>query len=94
MPHPLVVAVLDEGEAQVVTLAQELGLRHVLIYETTGRRVARLLGLDVSGSVGVLLRAKQAGLVASVSPLVEAMREGGVWLSPSVIEFAMREAGE
>lgn len=93
-PHPLVVATLDEGEAEVVTLAQELGIRHVLIDETAGRRVARLLGLDVSGSVGVVLRAKRSGHIASVRPLLEGMRECGIWLGRGVVEFALREAGE
>jgi predicted nucleic acid-binding protein len=90
----LVVAALDQGEAEVITLAIELGVRHVLIDETAGRRVAQLLGLDVSGTVGVLLRAKQGGRVAAVRPLLDDLRRHGIWLGQRVYQFAIREAGE
>lgn len=93
-PHPLLVATLDQGEAEVVTLAVELSIRHVLIDETAGRRVARLLGLEVSGTVGALLRGKREGHIAAVRPLLDELRGHGIWLGQRVYEFALREAGE
>jgi predicted nucleic acid-binding protein len=58
-PSPLLRAHLDDGEASVIALAIELGCRLVVIDERRGRQVARLMGLDVTGTVGVLLRAKR-----------------------------------
>lgn len=92
--HPLVVATLGEGEAAVVTLAMELGVRHVLIDETAGRRIAQLLGLEVSGTVGALLRAKREGHISAIRPLLDQLRVHGVWLGRRVYELALREAGE
>lgn len=79
-PHPLVVAALDQGEAEVVTLAIELNIRHVLIDETAGRRVAHVLGLDISGTVGALPRAKREGHNTAVRPLLDELRGRGIWL--------------
>jgi predicted nucleic acid-binding protein len=69
---PLLRAYLDEGEAAVITLALELGVQQVLIDERRGRLAARVMGLTVSGTVGVLLRAKKAGMLPAVKPWFDA----------------------
>ncbi len=93
-PSPLLLAYLDEGEAAVISLALELGFQRVLIDERRGRLVARAMGLNVAGSVGVLLRAKREGILSAVRPCLEMMRSHGIWLSERLISFALREAGE
>ena len=57
--------------------------------EQVGRRVARLSGLTLTGSIGILLKAKQTGYPVSVEQAVERMREHGIWLSEPVIAFAL-----
>ncbi len=91
---PFLRACLDEGEAAVITLALELGIRRVLIDEQRGRLAARTVGLTVSGSVAVLLRAKRAGITPAVKPCLEAMRERGIWLSERLLAVALSESGE
>jgi predicted nucleic acid-binding protein len=59
-----------------------------------GRRLARLSGLTVTGSIGVLLRARKEGKIVSVRPVLDRMRSHGIWLSSSVVAFALRESGE
>jgi predicted nucleic acid-binding protein len=86
---PLLRAVLDEGEA-----AAEVGCDLVAIDERRGRAVARLEGLRVTGSVGILLRAKRQGILLEVKPCLNSMREHGVWLSERLLAFALTEAGE
>ena len=93
-PSPLLRAILDDGEAAVISLAAEVGCQLVLIDERRGRRVARLAGLEVTGTVGVLLRAKRKGLLATVKPSLETMRSHGVWISNRLVEFTLREAKE
>ena len=85
---------LDRGEASVVQLAISEGIETVCIDEHLGRRVARLNGLRVTGSLGILIRAKRAGHALCLSDAVSRMREAGVFLSDRVIEAALREAGE
>jgi predicted nucleic acid-binding protein len=62
--------------------------------ERLARTPARQLGLAVTGVVGVLLRAQEAGLVPAVRPSLEEIRQQGYWLSDEIIELAARLAGE
>ena len=77
----LLLAALDRGEAEVIVLAQEQNAEVVLIDELTARKVAESLELTVSGSIGVLVRAKEMGRIAVVRPLVDEMIQQGVHYS-------------
>lgn len=85
---------LDRGEAEVIALAQELNADMVLIDERLGRSHAKRLGLRVSGLIGVLLKAKEAGLVDAIGPLIVELRRGGIWLGDELVAEALRLAGE
>lgn len=88
------LADLDRGEAEVIALALEQNSDLVIIDERLARRHAQRMGLKVSGTVGVLLRAKQQGLVESIAPLIELMRVGGIRLSDAVVQETLRLADE
>ncbi len=85
---------LDRGEASVIQLALSESIRTVCIDEVVGRRVTRLNGLLLTGSVGIILRAKREGLVHSVSDAVRQMRRNGIWLSDRVVSFTIRQSDE
>ena len=85
---------LDRGEAEVLALAQEIYAGLVIVDERLARRHARRLGLPLTGTLGVLLRAKQAQLISGVKPLIIAMRAGGIWLSDVLVEEALSIARE
>lgn len=91
---PLLVAQLDEGEASAIAVAMELGIPLVAIDERRGRLVARELGLAVTGSVGLLLRAKRLGVIDAVAPRLAAMRARGIWLGDALVRRALAEANE
>jgi predicted nucleic acid-binding protein len=85
---------LDRGEAEVLALAQEIYAGLVIVDERLARRHARRLGLPLIGTLGLLLRAKQAQLISEVKPLIIAMRTGGIWLSDALVEEALTIARE
>ncbi|MGA1871995.1 MAG: DUF3368 domain-containing protein [bacterium] len=85
---------LDIGEASVIHLALSEKIQTVCIDEAVGRRVARLNGLILTGSVGILLRAKQEGHLLSIRDAVQRMKDHGIWLSERVITFTLNQAGE
>jgi predicted nucleic acid-binding protein len=85
---------LDRGEAEVIALAQEISADLVIIDERLARRHAKRLGLPLTGTLGVLLKAKQQHLIPSVSPLIETLQKNGIRLSESVVAEALRLAGE
>ena len=60
---------LDDGETETLALANEHDARLVLLDEKVGRRKAKEIGLTVKGTVGILLEAKQKGLIDAIKPL-------------------------
>jgi len=97
--EPLVIAphlqnALDKGEAAVIQLAHELRITTVCIDEMAGRRHARLNGLQVTGTIGLLLRAKREGRLSSVRETIERMQFHGIWIGEQVKQFALRKSGE
>ncbi len=94
-PAPALLAeYLDPGEAEVIAVALDRSIPLVALDERRGRVVARTLGLAVTGSLGVLLRAKREGLLEEVRPCLEDMREHGIWLGEALYGRVLREAGE
>ncbi|MFB2837771.1 DUF3368 domain-containing protein [Floridanema evergladense] len=91
---PLLLNSLDIGEASVIQLALNENIPTVCIDESVGRRIARLSGLSVTGSIGILLRAKQEGYPLSIKQSIQQMINQGIRLSTTVIEFALKQAGE
>jgi len=86
---------LDQGEAEVLSLAVSLGKTAlVLLDDQAGRSAARHLGLSVTGTIGMLLLAKRRGLVEQVTPLLHKARNSGYWLSDAVITHAKQLANE
>lgn len=82
---------LDRGEASVIQTALDLDLKRVCIDESAGRRVARLSNLNVTGSIGMLIKAKSLGYEVSIPEALARMRERGIWLSQDVIRFALSQ---
>lgn len=88
-------AELDEGEAQALALAKQVGAELVLVDELAGRRAARRLGLETSGVLAVLVLAKSRGLVTRVTPLLDRLD----WtirfrVSAAVRRRVLEDAGE
>lgn len=86
---------LDLGESEALVLAQELACQAVLIDEAAGRAAARRLGLLPIGTLGILVQAKQRGLVVRVEPLLDQLRtEIGFFVSPALRTEILRLARE
>lgn len=85
---------VDAGEAEVLALAREKACRLVLMDDRKGRLVARSLGLQPVGVLGVLIRAKRERMLREVSPCLEQLRSAGIRISPTLVEWARRHAGE
>jgi predicted nucleic acid-binding protein len=92
---PLVLTThLDVGEASAIALALERRLGLVVIDERRGRLIAREAGLRVTGSLGVLLRAKRESLIPDVRSRIRQMIEHGIWMADALVSAVLREAGE
>jgi predicted nucleic acid-binding protein len=86
---------LDNGEAEAIALATELHPESVLLDDKLARQMARRLGVSVTGTLGVLLRAKQVGLIVEVRSLITRLQsEGDYYIDPRLIEKVLLAAGE
>jgi hypothetical protein len=88
------LADLDRGEAEVLALAQEMNADLVIIDERLARLHAKRVGLTLTGTLGVLLRAKQLGHVKAVAPLIHRLRQGGIHLSDLLVAEVLALADE
>lgn len=97
-PTPMLpaVAALDQGEAEVLHLALSIKDDGVIVRleDLRARRVARDLGLVVTGSGGLLGRAKEAGLIPAARPLLEELRAAGLFLGEAAMRDLLRTVGE
>ncbi|WP_448603474.1 DUF3368 domain-containing protein [Thermoleptolyngbya sp.] len=85
---------LDLGEASVIQLALNEAIATVCIDEAAGRRIARLSGLSLTGSIGILLRFKRQNPSFSVQQAIANMQSHNIRLSQTVVDFALQQAGE
>lgn len=84
---------VDDGEAEAIALAYEYQYR-LIVDDLQARKVARELGLKLTGTIGVLIMAKQRGVIDAVKPVIEALEGGGFFLSAELKTEALRLAGE
>lgn len=86
---------LDTGEAEAIALATEHEADVVLLDERRGRERAVSLGLEVTGTLGVLVEAKRQGYLIEVRPILDALRDDvGFWMSDGLYEHVLVLSGE
>lgn len=85
---------LGQGELEAMALYRRLHADFLLVDDHRARKVARLNGMEVIGSLGMLLRAKEAGLISEIRPLIALIQTTGVHYGDQLIENALRLANE
>ena len=85
---------MDLGEAEAIVLAREISADWVLMDERKGRRKLTQLGLKKIGTLGILLKAKQEGLLSAIRPDLEKLQQQSFSISQDVIDAVLREANE
>ena len=85
---------LDRGEAEVLALAIEQSARLVIMDERKGRRYAQRLGLPLTGTLGILLLAKEKKLITAVSPLINQLQANNLHFDPDLVQHVHQLAGE
>jgi len=85
---------LGPGEAEVLALALEKPDSLVILDERIARRIAELRGIKFTGTVGVLLKAKEREYITSISPLLDKLLKLGFRISNRVKDNILKLAGE
>jgi len=75
-------AKLHDGEVEVMILAQQHEGEHlVVIDDGPARKTADYLGLTLTGTIGVLIKAKINGHIDAVMPVIKEMERNGIYIS-------------
>jgi len=85
---------IDEGESEAIVLALEIGADLVLLDDYEAREKARIFGLKVTGTIGVLLKAKKMGLIKNLKKEIENLQSSGFWIKEDLIKEILGVAGE
>ena len=85
---------MDLGEVETIILASEMNADWVLMDERKGRRKLTQLNIPKIGTLGILLKAKQLGLIPVLKHEIEDLQKSGFSISPSVVEAVLELAGE
>ncbi len=85
---------LGKGESAVISLALSLPDCRVIIDDRAARRCAQTLGIATLGTGAILILAKRRGLISTVSPRIQALRDAGLWLSSELVNLLKQQAGE
>jgi predicted nucleic acid-binding protein len=85
---------LGLGEIAVMALALENPERVVLLDDALARQIAQAAGLEVWGTLRVVLIAKSRGFIDSIKPVVKRLSDAGMWISDDVQRRVLVLAGE
>ena len=85
---------MHAGEVEVMILAQEQNADLVIMDDNTAKKTAKFMGLNVTGTLGVLLRTKKEGYIDLIEPIINELINDGLYVSDVVREYVLKEAGE
>lgn len=87
-------AVVDEGEAEAILLAEIRGADIVLLDDGAARAVAQRRGLRPRGTLAVLVDARRAGLLPALEPALDELAREGFRMTSALRTWALQAAGE
>jgi predicted nucleic acid-binding protein len=85
---------LDKGEASAIALSLELDNSILIIDDLKGRKIAEKLNMRYSGTFGLILKARQSGIIESVKPILDKIKKTNFRFSNKLFELILEQAGE
>ena len=85
---------LGDGEKEVLALGLETEDALLILDDRDARRYARALELEITGTLGLLLRAKERGILDAVRPVLDRLQALGFRLNARTRQMVLKRAGE
>ena len=85
---------IDKGEASAIALALEIPDSTIILDDQKARKLAEKLELEITGTIGVIIKAKLRGVIPSIKPLLAEIRKTNFRLTNELEKQALLEAGE
>lgn len=93
--YALYRARLHAGEVETMILAQQEPIADIVVLDdNAARKTAEFLGLKVTGTIGILVKAKQNGIIQQVKPLLNEIMQNGFFISDKLLRLILEAAGE
>ena len=85
---------IDKGESSAIALAIETPDCTIILDDNKARKIAERLGLNFTGTIGVIIKAKLSGVIPSIKPILEKIRQSDFRLTSDIELQAIKEANE
>ena len=85
---------IDKGEASAIALALENEKSLLILDDSKARKLALRLKLDYTGTLGILLKGKELGIVSSIKPLLLQIQQTNFRFSEKLLMAILAEANE
>ena len=94
VPSEWLASDLGRGELETMALALEYREKVVILDDALARRIARAAGLEVWGTLRVLLEAKKRKMIPQMASVVDELKQSGMWISDDIRQRILKLAGE
>jgi predicted nucleic acid-binding protein len=85
---------IDKGESSAIALALEIPESTVILDDYKARKIASRLGINYTGTIGIIIKAKLKGIIPSIKPILEKIKHTDFRLSIEIELQALKEANE
>lgn len=85
---------LDKGEASVIALSLEITDCVIVLDDLKARNIAERLGLAITGSLGIIIKAKLNGVIPSIKPHLRKMKTTGFYITHELEHEVLSQANE
>jgi predicted nucleic acid-binding protein len=85
---------LDKGESSAIALALETANCTLILDDLKARKIAHQLNVSFTGTLGIIIKAKQKGIIDAVKPIIEKIKQTNFRISPELELQALKEAKE
>ncbi|MEK6782872.1 MAG: DUF3368 domain-containing protein [Bacteroidota bacterium] len=90
----LLVIEVDKGEASAIGLALEIDNSLLILDDQKARKLAERLNLNYTGTLGILLKAKELGILSAIGPLFQKIQQTNFRFSEKVLKDILQVADE
>ena len=92
--HRILELQIDKGESSAIALALETPDSVVILDDYKARKIAERLDVTLTGTIGVIVKAKLNGTIPSIKPIIEKIKQTDFRLSSEIETQALKEADE
>jgi predicted nucleic acid-binding protein len=86
--------IVDMGEASAIALAHEIENNYIIIDDIGGRKLCTKLGLPFIGTFGLLIKAKEQGVIAEIKQVLDEIRKSDFRMTDELYLSVLKKANE